>query len=593
MTKHAAGRYHREETARDAPSPGPPTMILVRRIPIAAVFSLCGLSGLPCGAGTGAVSEICVPGRGTPHLMLHDGRVTEGSEREVVWDGRTGRATSLACSGETLVVGVADDRRGRLVWLERADERWTVVKETGTRGTPSRLVMSEGRVAAVVTGRRESKLVLDARGWSRPVERVLAGEPACLAASPDGELVLVGKDDRLVTYRSENAGTWVVFELEEEITGCATRAGVPRMLVAHGPRLVLVDLRDRPERGRLPVRASAELDADVERLAWTGDGELIAAALGSPPRVLYLGGSDLRVAHREDVDALPVAMAGLAAGWVVTADADGRLDEHRVPDALLAEALLTPAPARIVEEPPEPPPAPEPDRRARRPVIAEEEKMPSPPVQPEPAEEDVAAVRPRVPEPPEPALKGKSGASPDAEKKIDPVPAPEPDARPDSAGQEIEVPVPASAPEEKIEIDIAETAPAPPRPPRAPEPLPPPAPEAKPVRERIDGSEPSSWAAAGAPPRTLRGVVTGETRLVDAIVVLGPDSILKERARLTLRTEGGVTFFVLKDVPPGQYRLIPMGGGGASLVTRPAFAVATVGDDAGGRADFEIVKVLP
>ncbi|MDH3285408.1 MAG: hypothetical protein OEQ13_11750, partial [Acidobacteriota bacterium] len=152
------------------------------------------------------------------------------------------------------------------------------------------------------------------------------------------------------------------------------------------------------------------------------------------------------------------------------------------------------------------------------------------------------------------------------EVKPDPVDAPKPPIVPEVK------PEPVPAPEVRAEPVV------PPKPPSVPDvkPEPVPAPEAR-----------------AEPGRTLRGVLTGRVALVAEIVVLGPDSILSELARVSPRSEGGVTLFVLENVPPGSYRLIPMGERGSSLAARPPMAVVAVEEERGGRADFEIVKPLP
>ena len=93
--------------------------------------------------------------------------------------------------------------------------------------------------------------------------------------------------------------------------------------------------------------------------------------------------------------------------------------------------------------------------------------------------------------------------------------------------------------------------------------------------------------------------------LVEFIVVKGPNSILREFARVgpdapnvpggTGRgadIPAGARAFALGNLPPGRYVVIPMGRDGASLATRPAKAVLVIDDE--GQADqwlrFEVIR---
>ena len=569
-------------------------MIVGRRISRLFLQALTSLCCFLAGAALAVPAvEICLPGGGAPFLLLHGDRVLEGPDGTLVWEGPAESATGLACAGALAVVGVRQGERGKLVWLERAASAWTVVKETGTRGVPIFLTMTGDRVAAVAIGRKDSELVVDTRSSQRPVERSLPGEPSCLASSPDGKLLLVGRGSRIVTYRAENTGTWVVFELEDEITGCATRPGVPWVLISQGTAVVAVDPRDRPDRGRLPRRAEVELGGTIEKLAWTGGGELVTVSLADPPRLVHLRGNDLSLALEKRVAQPVAALAGVAAGWVVTADAEGRISEHRVPDELLAAAR---PPARVLPAPVAPEPEPEPALDVRAEPAAPPKPPSVPEVKPAPAPVPEVKLEPVVPPKlaPVPDVKPAPVPAPVPEVKLEPVDAPKPPSVPEVKPE----PVPAPVPEVKPDpVD----APKPPIVPEVkPEPVPAPEVRAEPVVPPKPPSVPDvkpepvpAPEARAEPGRTLRGVLTGRVALVAEIVVLGPDSILSELARVSPRSEGGVTLFVLENVPPGSYRLIPMGERGSSLAARPPMAVVAVEEERGGRADFEIVKPLP
>jgi hypothetical protein len=91
---------------------------------------------------------------------------------------------------------------------------------------------------------------------------------------------------------------------------------------------------------------------------------------------------------------------------------------------------------------------------------------------------------------------------------------------------------------------------------------------------------------------TIAGTITGRLDLVEEVVVLGPDSLLRQFARVKLTTSAGRASFQVGSVPPGRYAVTPMGARGASLSARPAAARVIVTAEVGARADFEIVGAL-
>jgi hypothetical protein len=94
-----------------------------------------------------------------------------------------------------------------------------------------------------------------------------------------------------------------------------------------------------------------------------------------------------------------------------------------------------------------------------------------------------------------------------------------------------------------------------------------------------------SDAAADAPGGRLLGHLTGRIDLVEAVVLYGPNSIVRERARVA-PSEGGWS----APLPaPGVYRIVPLGEGSRPLRAKPNFLTVTVGDEGQGRLDFEIL----
>ena len=72
--------------------------------------------------------------------------------------------------------------------------------------------------------------------------------------------------------------------------------------------------------------------------------------------------------------------------------------------------------------------------------------------------------------------------------------------------------------------------------------------------------------------------------------MLGPDSLRRERARVRPSRKGSALSYRVAGLPPGRYRVTPMGPDGAALSVRPPFATVTVSENEGARADFTIVR---
>ena len=72
----------------------------------------------------------------------------------------------------------------------------------------------------------------------------------------------------------------------------------------------------------------------------------------------------------------------------------------------------------------------------------------------------------------------------------------------------------------------------------------------------------------------VRGRIAGPAAtVVESIVLLGPDNILREERRITPRTDGA---WQVDGLPPGRYRVQLDAGGGHVLVTEPPFTVLEI-----------------
>ena len=91
-----------------------------------------------------------------------------------------------------------------------------------------------------------------------------------------------------------------------------------------------------------------------------------------------------------------------------------------------------------------------------------------------------------------------------------------------------------------------------------------------------------------AEPGTVSGVVAGPALVqLVAIVLLGPDNVLREAARIVPDDKGR---FVSQELPPGAYRIVAAGKGGRVLICAPPFITIRV--DSNGAVEAPVLKVL-
>jgi len=87
---------------------------------------------------------------------------------------------------------------------------------------------------------------------------------------------------------------------------------------------------------------------------------------------------------------------------------------------------------------------------------------------------------------------------------------------------------------------------------------------------------------------SVRGRVTGPAvGLVAAVVILGPDNVMREAARVRPAENGS---WAVEDLAPGGYRIVVQGASGRVLETRPPFATARV--EAGSPAEVGPIEVV-
>lgn len=164
------------------------------------------------------------------------------------------------------------------------------------------------------------------------------------------------------------------------------------------------------------------------------------------------------------------------------------------------------------------------------------------------------------------------------------------DAAPDADAETETTFAAPAAPPAPEPVRPSELTPEPPE--SAPGPAPASAPASAPDSAPDVVPDPVSGQTSAPPPPTadraadLSGRVKGDRSQVGAIVVYGPNSIVKEFGR-TRPDPDGVWRIPLP--PPGTYRLVPIGDGSTPLATSPAFlTVRVTADGALSGLDFEV-----
>jgi len=104
------------------------------------------------------------------------------------------------------------------------------------------------------------------------------------------------------------------------------------------------------------------------------------------------------------------------------------------------------------------------------------------------------------------------------------------------------------------------------------EPLPEPAPTPRTLTETQPAPLPATTLAEGALAGRIRGAAADR---VVAVVLFGPDNILREAARVTPDADGN---FAVEDLAPGRYRVQLDGGGATVLIAQPPYRLITIGE---------------
>ncbi len=364
-----------------------------------------------------------------------------------------------------------------------------------------------------------------------------------------GSSLLIACENEIRTVGLPQGRSGPLYRVLGDNLAVASLPGSDRVLLGQTDRIVLVDLSDPQGRDAMPTRGTLDVPAPVKAFAAAPSGEKSLLKL-----------DDDRV-YTLNIDPFELTAAG-----------SGRI-------------IAWPGEPVAYEPPPPPVPAPEPGVVAEVSSADTTTPVPAPMVE-SPASESETEMVPTVVEDsprPEPEPEPLSTAV------VEESPPPEPEVRTPEPGAAAAAVVAAET------VTVAEPqptttdqpSPAPAQEPTPTEPAPSPegtAPETVPQPAAAAESTASADPTKGDAEGRLTGPAVAK---VVAVVLLGPDNILREAERARPDSEGRWTVFGLA---PGRYRVIVDGGGGRVLQSEPAFR--TIDVESGTRVRVDSIKVI-
>lgn len=431
---------------------------------------------------------------------------------------------AISPDGLRMAYAVASAKQGLsdLVWIE-SSEQTGAANAVALPGTIRDLVFLEDNKTLAglqyrAAKKRQGDTFLFTWGGEPKIKRIMRVPPSSndLDRWPGGNAILLACRNEIRTILPPDFRSGPLFSFPGDNFAVTSLGNSSYVVVGQTEGLFLLDLSVPSGRESMPVLARQAVPAQVAALADypAGDEVLVRLIDGRLFRASFDAPGFEQIGTADLIAGLAKAANGpfLPFAAIETAEVEAK-------DATAVE----PVPAvvsQVIEEPAEPEP--------------EEAPAGEPEADPEP--EEAPAGDPEA----DPEPEQVPAEEPEAEAEPEEAPAEEPEAEPEEVPAEAEA-EPAAEPEETPAITSVE-----------PEPKPEPAPK-----------------------HQIEGRIVGTVELVQAVVLLGPDNILREAARVQPDQDGT---WRVDGLDPGRYRIQLDGGGDRVLVTEPRFLMVDVGE---------------
>lgn len=349
---------------------------------VLALTTASAVAAEPAGAAPG-MAGVCVVDGGVPVAWTASGLRVDGGA--LAWSGD---AVAMGCAGSDVLIALHMGESDAILRLRYESGALRELARVPVRGRVRGLAGDRDTIVASVLVRREGALVLYREPYSgRPTSIALAEPPQALAvASASGSLfAATGASLRVFALPAGTSRELLV--MPGPVRALAAPSDPSTLLLAViGSEVVGFDLRDRRERGALPLRAvGVALPEGHVAVAFAGpslDAAWLAGIDGVPRRELLTA-----VAVVETVESLPALPKPAEMA-----------DPHVAP----VPSLSPTAPASSAEVAPEPAPEPAPERslepeQPEAAPVAEAPRAPAPeprpedqPVRPEPSHREAS-----------------------------------------------------------------------------------------------------------------------------------------------------------------------------------------------------------
>ncbi len=324
-----------------------------------------------------------------PTWVLDAGRVVDWpSGRTVLEVGA--EAVSLACDAKWVVLGLKSSRGGKVRVHRRSDTGIEALaeREIRLRFRPIALHVAAGVAVTWRQRRRGGEVaLLDLEGRLPWAYRTLEAPATALGRAPKADAVLLAVGRHLRSYAAASLLSGEILPFDNPITALASRSDNTRLVVATGPRVLVVDTLDSRREGTLPVRAEINLPGPVTALALPAAAGPVASLVARPPTLVFLSPTSLAPLQSFELTRPAIQVIAEAPGQALVVFTGGDIRRFALaapwtPSTLSPTRAMEPAepvgPATPTTTPPALPPAGSTSELPAPPAVAPPDTAPTP-----------------------------------------------------------------------------------------------------------------------------------------------------------------------------------------------------------------------